>query len=178
MRRAAAVALLLPLSLTACQDTHEEEPVNAQDQTSGAAGEEPMSRLCDTFDVTQVEGLVIPGQAETHAVAGAFLDGYGRCTVRWEGARALAIEVDYADSSAAQNALSDEQWKTADLSDADTTGFVGRLGPADDSGGRAVLGDDARVVRVTLEQSLVTADAPADQVAGELALVVISTLRG
>lgn len=165
MIRRAAMAVLVTLCLAACQTTVQEDPVNTE-----------TGQLCDAFDVTGVDGLIVPDAAETQAVAGAFLDGYGRCTVRLDGGRALALEVDHADSQAAQGALADEQWKSADLSVEDATGFIGRTGPADDDGGRAVLGNDARVVRVTVEQSLVADGAEADRVAGDVARVVLHTL--
>lgn len=178
MRRAAAATLLLALVMTGCQNTSEEDPVSGEDATDAATTQERMTQVCDTFDVSDVEGLVVPGRAEVRAVQGAFLDGYGQCTIRLDGASVLAIEVDFADSSAAQEALADEQWKTEDLSEGEASGFTGRTGAAQDSGGRAVLGDDDRVVRVNVEQSVIADDAAVDRVAGDVAVVVLSTIDG
>lgn len=175
MTRRSTVVVLLSLALAACQPTVEEDRVSNEETTATGAGT-PMAHLCDAFDVTVVEGLAIPDGAETQVVPGAFHDGYGWCTVRLDGGRALAIEVDFADSQAAQSALADERWRSEELSVGDATGFTGRTGPADDDGGRAVLGDDERVVRVTVEPSMVAEPADARRVAGEIATVVLRTV--
>lgn len=52
-----------------------------------------MAQVCGAFDVAEVDGLAVPEAAETRAVPGAFLDGFGWCTVTLDGRRALAVEV-------------------------------------------------------------------------------------
>ena len=150
--------------------------MNEEKTTRATGAETPMAQVCDAFDVAEVDGLAVREAAETRAVPGAFLDGFGWCTVTLDGRRALAIGVDHADSPAAQAALTNTQGKTHNVSVADATGFAGRTGPAEHHGGKAVLGDDRRVVRVTVEQSLIDDDAQADRVAEDLALTVLRSV--
>lgn len=161
------VAVLLGVFLTASCTEPQDEITDGEVQRM----------ICEAFDIAGVEGLTIPDAAETRVRRGAFLDGYGRCMVHLHGGRALALEVDFADSQAAQAALADERGKTEDLSVAGATGFAGLGGTFGRNGGRAVLGDDARVVRVTVEPSVIVDGAEADRVAGDLAIVVLNSLN-
>lgn len=93
MIRRATMAMLLSLCLAACQPTAQENPMNEEKTTRATGAETPMAQVCGAFDVAEVDGLAVPEAAETRAVPGAFLDGFGWCTVTLDGRRALAVEV-------------------------------------------------------------------------------------
>lgn len=75
-----AVLVLSATFVTGCQDAGPATP-DSQDR---------LSQVCETFDVGEVDGLMVPAAAETRMEPEAFLDGDGWCTVRLHGGRALA----------------------------------------------------------------------------------------
>lgn len=160
--RLIGVALAATLLTPACTTPTEEDEMNPT--TATAAARDP---YCGGLDAALVDEILPEVEVSQRGVPLSprlgERDPRGNCTLDGpDGRPLLEVIVDATDTTFADQLRSRDSWQTETVEGQDGAGWAGRLGPADDAGGYAVLERSDAIASVTLHEAREGRDVAAD----------------
>lgn len=163
--RLISVVLAAMLLTSACTTPAERDEMNQTTPT--VAAHDP---YCGGLDADLVEGVLPEVEVSQRGVPLSprlgERDPRGNCTLNGpDGRPLLEVIVDATDTTFADQLRSRDTWQTETVEGQDGAGWAGRLGPAGDAGGYAVLARKDAIASVTVHEAREGRDVAADALA-------------